>query len=141
MEFRWIKAHAGHRGNGMADQQAKEVAKKKNIEECYLKIPKSVVIIELKEQSVKAWQREWVETTKGAIRKAFFPKREDRLKWRLNTTPNYTTIVTGHGNIKSYLYKYKIIDNLMCPCKKVTKQCNTPNSATHYICLPTARER
>jgi len=25
--------------------------------------------------------------------------------------------VTGHGNIKSYLYKYKIIDTSMCPCK------------------------
>jgi len=49
---------------------------------------------------------------------AFFPRIEDRIKLRLNTTPNYTTIVTGHGNIKSYLYKYKIIDNPMCPCRK-----------------------
>jgi len=46
---------------------------------------------------------------------------------RLHTTPKYTTTVTGHGNIKSYLYKYKIIDNPMCPCKKVTKQCNAFN--------------
>jgi len=26
-------------------------------------------------------------------------------------------MVTGHGNIKSYLYKYKIIDSPRCPCK------------------------
>ena len=26
-------------------------------------------------------------------------------------------MVTGHGNIKSYLYKYKILDSPMCPCK------------------------
>jgi len=26
-------------------------------------------------------------------------------------------MVTGHGNIKSYLYKYKIKDSPMCPCK------------------------
>jgi hypothetical protein len=71
---------------------------------------------ELKEQRVKQWQREWVETTKVAITKAFFPKIEGRLKLRLNTTPKYTTTVTGHGNIKSYLYKYKIIDNPMFPC-------------------------
>jgi len=75
-----------------------------------IKIPKSVVMSELKEQSVKQWQREWVETRKGAITKAFFPKIENRMKLRLNTTPNYTTILTVHGNIKSYLYKYKIID-------------------------------
>jgi len=27
-------------------------------------------------------------------------------------------MVTGHGNIKSYPQKYKIIDSPMCPCKK-----------------------
>jgi len=26
-------------------------------------------------------------------------------------------MVTGHGNIKSYLYKYKIMDSPTCPCK------------------------
>jgi hypothetical protein len=26
-------------------------------------------------------------------------------------------MVTGHGNIKSYLHKYKIIDSPMCSCK------------------------
>ena len=40
------------------------------------------------------------------------------LSLRLNATPNFTAIVTGHGNIKSYLYKYRIIDNPMCPCVK-----------------------
>jgi len=118
VEFSWIKAHMGHRGNEMADQQAKEAANNKDIEECYTKIPKSVVISEMQEQSVKRWQREWMETTKGAITKSFFPKIEDRLKMNLNTTPNYTTIVTGHGNINAYLYKYKITDNPMCPCRK-----------------------
>jgi len=46
-----------------------------------------------------------METTKGAITKAFFPEIEDRLKMNLNTTPNYKTTVTGHGNINAYLYK------------------------------------
>jgi len=56
-------------------------------------------------------------TTKGATTKLYFPKVADRLKLKINVTPNLTMMVTGHGNIKSYLYKYKIIDSSMCPCK------------------------
>jgi len=82
---------------------------------------------EQKEQSVKWWQREWTETTKGAITKAFFPKIEDRLKFRLNVTSNFTAIVTGHGNIKAYLHKYKIIGDPMCPCRK------GPQTVQHII--------
>ena len=31
--------------------------------------------------------------------------------------PNLTMMVTGHGNIKSYLYKYKTIDSSIFPWK------------------------
>jgi len=48
--------------------------------------------------------------------KIFLPKIADRLKLRIIATPNFTTIVTGHGNIKTYLYKYKIIQSPMCSC-------------------------
>ena len=54
---------------------------------------------------------------KGSNNKTLFPKIEDRLKIRINTTPKFTTITTDHGNIKSYLYKCKIIDNPQCHCK------------------------
>jgi len=118
VEFSWIRAHARHRGNEMADQLAKAAANNKNIEQCYNKIPNSAVWSELKELSVQQWKNEWKRSSKGAITKSFFPKIEDMLKLRIKATPNFTAIVTGHGNIKSYLYKYKIIDNPMCPCKK-----------------------
>ena len=45
-----------------------------------------------------------------------YSKLGDSLKLRINTTPNFITIVTGHGNIRTYLNKYKIIDNPICPC-------------------------
>jgi ribonuclease HI len=64
VEFSWIKAHVGHRGNELADQLAKEVASNKNEDECYNRFPKSAVISELKDQSLKQWQNEWVRTTK-----------------------------------------------------------------------------
>ena len=50
--------------------------------------------------------------------KSFFPKIADRLKLRINATPNFTAIVTGHGSIKTYLYKHKIIESTMCSCEE-----------------------
>ena len=49
--------------------------------------------------------------------KKIFPKVEDRLKIRINKTPKFSTIITRHGNINSYLYKCKIIENPHCQCK------------------------
>jgi hypothetical protein len=39
------------------------------------------------------------------------------LKLKINATPDFTTMVTGRGNIKLHLHKYKIIDIPMCSCK------------------------
>ena len=36
---------------------------------------------------------------------------------KISVTSNFTTITTGHGNIKTYLYKYKIIESPMCSCE------------------------
>ena len=69
-------------------------------------------------KSVKQWQSEWKRTPKGAKTKSFFPKIADRLKLRINAAPNFTTIVSAHGNIKTYLFKYNIIESTMCACKK-----------------------
>ena len=57
-------------------------------------------------------QIEWDRTTK-----LYFLKVADSLKLKINVTPNLTMMVTGHANIKSYLYKYKITESSMCPCK------------------------
>ena len=46
--------------------------------------------------------------------KIFLPINIGQL--RITETPNLTTIVTGHGNIKIYLYKYKIIESPLCSC-------------------------
>jgi hypothetical protein len=76
------------------------------------------VMSQLTEQSLNQWQQEWPTTTKGAITKSFFPKIADRIKLTINATSNFSTMVRGHGYIKTYLDKYKIIQNTMCPCKQ-----------------------
>jgi hypothetical protein len=89
IEFNWIKAHAGHDGNDLADQFAKEAATGRDINECYTRIPKSAVRRDLKDHSVTKWQSEWDHTTKGAITKSFFPKITERLKLKFNVTADF----------------------------------------------------
>jgi ribonuclease HI len=58
IDFNWIKEHAGHHGNELADQLAKETATSREINECYKRIPKSPVLSELSEHSATKWQGE-----------------------------------------------------------------------------------
>jgi hypothetical protein len=81
-------------------------------------VPKSVVESELEAKSVEKWQREWDQTTKGQITKDYFPTVAGRLNMKINITQNLTTMVTGHRNIKTYLYRFKIVDTPTCPCGK-----------------------
>jgi len=112
------QARAEQKGNELANRLAKEASSSKDIEECYNRVPKSTVTSELKEQCLEQWQNKWETTTKGATKKSFFPNIEDRLQLRINPTPNFIAKVTGHGNIKTYLHKLKIIENSKCPCNK-----------------------
>jgi hypothetical protein len=87
-----------------------------DIKECYKKVPESVVISELSEISIENWQMEWDQTTKGKITKEYFPVVADKLNMRINITHNFTSVVTGHGNIRSYLHRFKTIETPTCPC-------------------------
>ena len=55
------------------------------------------------------------QTTKGAITKEYFQVVAERLKVKINITQKFITMVTGHGNIRSYL-RFKIIETPICPC-------------------------
>jgi len=83
----------------------------------YSRTPKSAIKKDTQKESTRKWQSQWEETTKGAITKESFPSVESRLAVNLNLSPNVTTIMTGHGNIRSYLQRLKIIGSPECPCK------------------------
>ena len=85
-----MKAHVGTQGNELADTLAKGAATNMDLAESYKKIPKSVVMSELTEMSIQTWQRQWDQTTKGAITKDYFPVVNERLKMNIKCTPNLT---------------------------------------------------
>jgi hypothetical protein len=71
---------------------------------------------ELGGKSVEKWQRDWDQTSKGQTTKEYFPKVTNRLNIEINITSNFTTMVTGHANIRSYLHRFKIVDTPTCSC-------------------------
>jgi hypothetical protein len=107
MDCHWVKAQAGNHGNELADRLAKEAAT--GMEKVrYKKIPKNTVIRKLNEGSLIKWQNEWDKATEGQITKDFIPIIQDRLKLKINKiTATFTTMTTGHGNLKSYLHRFK----------------------------------
>ena len=96
------------------------------------RIPKSVIKRDLEDTSVEIWQREWDTTNKGRITKDYFPKLAERLHAKIHLTQNFTTMITGHGKLKAYLYRFKIIEAPNCPCGNDSKQRNTYYSNAKY---------
>ena len=68
------------------------------------------------QKSVEKWQKQWDNSTKGSVTKEFFPNIKDRLKMKINLTPNFTAMITAHGKTRSYLHRFKIIESPECPC-------------------------
>jgi len=53
----------------------------------------------------------------GTITNEFFPRVERRLETNLNLSPKVKTIMTGHGNIRFYLHRLKIVGSPAYPYK------------------------
>jgi len=131
IRFRWIEAHAGRSGNELADKLAKEASGKTELPISYNRVPKSAIQKDLEGISLENWQRDWETTNKGGITREYFPEVRERLHTKIKLTQNFTTMVTGHGNIKSYLHRFKIIDTPNCPC-------GNGNQTTEHILLDCA---
>jgi hypothetical protein len=46
----------------------------------------------------------------------------NRLRQDLPVSSEFTTIVTGHGKLRSYFYRFGITDNPTCPCAEAEDQ-------------------
>ena len=53
---------------------------------------------------------------KGNATKEYFPIVAERLNMNISTNQYLTTMLTGHGNIKTYTHRFKVITSHLCPC-------------------------
>jgi hypothetical protein len=88
----------------------------------YDKIPREVIVTRAKENGLKLWQQQWTNTGKGAVTKAFFPSVRNRLRQELPVSPEFISMVTGHGKLRSYFHRFGITDNPMCTCEEAEDQ-------------------
>jgi hypothetical protein len=134
-----VKAHNGKQGNELADQLAKEAAEDEEGITVFRKKPKNIIVSEAKEKGLLKWQEGWANTTKGALTKSFFPSVQQRLRLAIPTTAEFTSMVTSQGNTRLYLYRFRIIEDETCTCKK------GPQTFSHLLLecdyLTTARSR
>jgi ribonuclease HI len=118
IEFSWVKAHIGVYGNKLADRLAKDAARNRDTMIAFSRTPKSTLYSEIEEEANQKWQQEWETCMKAAITKKFFPHVQDRLKLKINITPIFAVITTGHGKTRAYLHRFKLMENSKCVCNK-----------------------
>ena len=80
--------------------------------------PPEVILTQQKENGLLMWQQQWTNTGKGAVTKAFFPSVRNRIKQKIPVFPELTTMLTGHGKIRSHVYRFGLRDTAMCPCEE-----------------------
>jgi len=74
------------------------------------------VLHELEQASITQGVSEWQSNLKGEITKSLFPAVKERMKLNISLTSNVTTLLTGHGKLRSYFHRFKILYNPTCHC-------------------------
>ena len=62
------------------------------------------------------WQDMWQTTPKGELTRSFFPTIASRMKVKIPPSPTIITLLSGHGKLKNYFYRFKICDDTICKC-------------------------
>lgn len=124
IHFFWITAHAGYIGNERADLLAKEAAQKIKTKARYDRCPISYIKKESRLRTLGKWNERYVKGETAKTTKLFWPDAFVAYKsiTKLTLKPEAVKLLTGHGALAAYLWRFKIKDNPACTCDNETEQ-------------------
>ena len=125
--FTFVRGHVGIYGNERADWLAKNATKKNiNVD---VNVPKSYLKNIFKFKTIEKWNCEYLATDKGNITKKFFPTISERLKNKhLVLNFHASQFLSGHGNFRVYLERFKLASSGLCSCSL-----GVPQSVFHLL--------
>jgi hypothetical protein len=97
----------------------------------------STLYYEAAEEARQKWQDEWT-CAKATTTKPYFPVVQDRLRIKVNLTPNLAAMLTGHGRTRAYLHRFKLRDDATCICGQGEQ--TTDHLLNHCTTIHTQRE-
>lgn len=141
----WVPGHCGIKGNNVADELAKEGARKRFIgPEPIVGVSNKCLTLELKQWRTLEHQKEWravagCRQAKALIGENLNPKRAADFR-RLNRKEAkvITGLLTGHGDLRYHRHKMGIVEDPKC------RKCGEENETSAHIlcrCPALVRER
>ena len=116
-----------------AKQLSIEASEDKQLPIIYSRLPRGSIINNIEKESMEKWQQQWNNTDKGAITKSFFPDITKRIGKKLPNCSNVTAILSGHGKLRSYLHRFKIIEDSLCSCGRAEQTVNHVINECHLL--------
>ncbi|XP_054715555.1 uncharacterized protein LOC129225035 [Uloborus diversus] len=115
VHFTYIRGHSGNFGSERTDQLAKQ-ATRRGID-LNMDIPGSHWKFLAKEKTIADWNTEYLASSNARWTRRFFPTVFHRQQCSyFSTNFKLSQFLTGHGNFKSYLFRFGISPNLLCDC-------------------------
>lgn len=107
----------------MADKYAKTASKDTTLPISYSKISIGHLKHILHTRDITQWQTRWNNTEKGRHLHLFIPQIHTYITHKHTWTDfDLTQVLTGHGTVNSYFYRFKIKDSPLCPCDFTQEQ-------------------
>ncbi|XP_067126363.1 uncharacterized protein [Centruroides vittatus] len=122
IHLKWMHGHSGVIGNEAANHLAKSAAIS-SLPSCYNKFPFSKIKYWNYQIAIQQWQEEWNSSNTGRLTFDFIPSITRRLEWK-HFSPFFAMIqlLTGHGNFRAYLKRFRIRDDDVCTCDNSSVQ-------------------